>query len=37
MSEKVGQGTPWILKISAKKVIFLVSSGKKQITPLSPP
>jgi len=32
-----GQGrpwTPWILKISAKKVVFLVSSGKNQISPL---
>ena len=25
-------GPPWILKILAKKVIFLVSSGKKQIS-----
>jgi len=31
-----GQGfhSPWILKISAKKVLFLISSGKKQISPL---
>jgi len=29
-----GQGHPWILKISAKKVVFLISSGKKQISPL---
>jgi len=28
---------PWILKISAKKVLFLVSSGKKQISPLLVP
>jgi len=27
----------WILKILAKEVVFLVSSGKKQISPLSPP
>jgi len=27
----------WILKISAKKVVFLVSSGKKQIWPLLAP
>jgi len=26
-----------ILKISAKKAVFLVSSGKKQISPLLPP
>jgi len=33
----VGRGEtrpPWILKISAKRVVFLVSSGKKQISPL---
>jgi len=30
--------TPWILKFSAKKFVFLVSRGKKQISPLfSPP
>jgi len=29
---------PWILKILAKKVVFLVLSGKKQISPfLAPP
>ena len=28
---------PWILKISAKKVVLLISSGKKQVSPLSPP
>jgi len=36
----VGRGdlaTPWILKISSKKVIFLISSGKKQITLLLSP
>jgi len=32
----VGRGSrggfaPWILKISAKKVVFMVSRGKKQI------
>jgi len=32
-----GPRTPWILKIFAKKVIFLVSRGKKQILPLLPP
>ena len=29
--------TPWILKISTKKVVFLVSSGKSQISPLFVP
>jgi len=38
----VGRGgqralSPWILKISAKKVVFLVSSGKKQISLLLAP
>jgi len=28
---------PWILKISAKKVVFLVSRRKKQILPLLAP
>jgi len=28
---------PWILKISTKKVIFLILSGKKQISPLLAP
>ena len=28
---------PWILKILAKKVVFLVSSGKKQMLPLLAP
>ena len=28
---------PWILKISAKKVVLLISSGKKQVSPLFPP
>ena len=32
-----GQGPPWILKFSAKKVVFLVSSGKNQISPLLTP
>jgi len=30
-----GLGTPWIFKISEKNLIFLVSRGKKQISPLS--
>jgi len=30
----VGRGRPWILKFSAKKVVFLVLSGKNQISPL---
>jgi len=34
----VGRGAGgWILKISAKKVVFLVLSGKKQILPLLAP
>jgi len=32
-----GQISRWILKFSAKKVIFLVSRGKNQLLPLSPP
>jgi len=32
-----GPSAPWILKISAKNVVFLVSSGKKQISPLLKP
>jgi len=32
-----GEQSPWILKISAKKVAFLVSSGKKQISLLLAP
>jgi len=28
---------PWILKILPKKVVFLVLSGKKQISPLLAP
>jgi len=28
---------PWVFKISAKKIVFLVPSGKKQISPLLPP
>jgi len=32
-----GQGTPWILKISEKKVVLLVSRGKKQISQFPPP
>ena len=37
-SSEGGQGAPlpWILKISAKNVVFLLSSGKKQISPLLP-
>ena len=31
-----GFGPAWILKISAKKVVLLVSSRKKQISPLCP-
>jgi len=37
---KGGQGallSPWILKILAKKVVFLVFSGKKQILLLLAP
>ena len=31
-SERGGQGLPsWILKLLAKKVVFLISRGKKQI------
>jgi len=29
-----GGKAPWILEISAKKIVFLISSGKKQISPL---
>ena len=32
-----GTKAPWILKFSAKKVVFLVSSGKNQISPLLTP
>jgi len=32
-----GQAPPWILNILAKKVVFLVSSGKKQILLLLDP
>jgi len=35
--EQGGAWLPWIFKISAKKVVFLVSRGKKQISPLLPP
>ena len=28
------KGSPWNLKIQQKKVVFLVSRGKKQISPL---
>ena len=31
---KWGESPSWIWKISAKNVVFLVSSGKKQISPL---
>jgi len=34
---KGGLGLPWILKISAKKVLSLVSSGKSQISQLFTP
>jgi len=44
MNMGVGRGkqgglwlSPWILKFSAKKVVFLVSSGKNQISPLLDP
>jgi len=40
-SEGGGQGgavlLPWSLKFSAKNVVFLVSSEKKQISPSLPP
>jgi len=32
-----GASTPWILKVTEKKVVFLVSSGKNKISPLLPP
>jgi len=32
-----GLGLPWILKLLAKKVVFSISRGKKQISPLLPP
>jgi len=32
--QKGGMGLPWILKIPAKKVVFSISRGKKQISPL---
>jgi len=32
-----GLAPTWILKFSAKKVAFLVSSGKNQISPVSAP
>jgi len=35
--ETGGAWPPWILKISAKKVVFLVSSGRKQTSPLLAP
>jgi len=34
---KGGKDPPWILKILAKSVIFLVLSGKSQISPLLAP
>ena len=34
--EQGGLAPPWILKFSVKKVVFLISSGKKQITSLLP-
>jgi len=36
-SERGAAWPPWILKISAKKVVFLVSRGKNQISPLLAP
>jgi len=35
--DRGGPCLPWILKFSAKKVVFLVSSGKNQISPLLAP
>ena len=32
-----GLSPPWILKLLAKKVVFSISRGKKQISPLLPP
>jgi len=32
-----GPSPPWILKVVAKKFVFLVLNGKKQISPLLPP
>jgi len=32
-----GFARPWILKLLAKKVIFLISKGEKQISPLLAP
>jgi len=32
-----GPTPPWILKLSAKKVVFSISRGKKQISPLLAP
>jgi len=32
-----GQGPPLILKLLAKKVVFSISGGKKQISPLLAP
>jgi len=32
-----GHCSPWILKTLEKKVVFLISSSKKQILPLLPP
>jgi len=34
---KGGLGPPWILKLLAKKVIFSISRGKKQMSPLLAP
>jgi len=37
VGREAGSLSSWILKISAKKVVFLISSGKKQISPLLAP
>jgi len=37
IGRRAGGFAPWILKFSAKKVVFVVSSGKKQISPFLPP
>jgi len=35
--ERGVKGSPWILKLLAKKVVFSISGGKKQILPLLAP
>jgi len=37
MGVERGQSPPWILKFSTKTVVFLVSSGKNQTSPLLAP